>query len=549
MTLAILFILPHLARLAVSSALARKGRSLFLVLGVAVGTGALAFLLGVHGGLDSLVRRGLEDLRAVVARHEALLGRKERALRTLPVNQVVVRPRTGSGGRERIGTKELSHIRSLPGVRDAEGVAYIFPVTLGIRAEDFAVEIYGQKFPLLEREVTTFLTVYGVPPAYVAPEDLLAGRRFAVPANDRDPVPVVLPAGWLDYLATVKDEGMRERFAELFARRLVEQLKRPRSKRLADELEKTLGPGFLAEGILKAAIGTALEQVLAPLDRDRIPHHFKLFLYPSIEPGGNAIATEIVGFSPRVPGGGVSVPLSYIDRWNQLYADETAGLFGKIFGNEQDTALSEVAVTTTGFEATVAVHEALERYGLKAESAVDDLRPLLADIATSEVEAERLRADAGRDEDLRRALARGTAVVSILLFVLGGAVIANGLALSVVEQQKRIGILRAVGARRVDILLVFELEALLLGALGAAAGLALAAPALRLIGPTLVAGLAGGRAGAGGAGVAAALPADLFAITPATAVAVFGLGLAVSLAAGFFPALRAALVRPVEVLR
>ncbi len=130
-------------------------------------------------------------------------------------------------------------------------------------------------------------------------------------------------------------------------------------------------------------------------------------------------------------------------------------------------------------------------------------------------------------------------ISSILLFVLAGTVIGNGLSLSVLEQQRRIGILRAVGARRVDILMIFLSEAALIGALGSALGLALAHAGLWMFGSQLSAGLAADGASA----------SDLFRLPIAMDAAIFALGVVFSFVAGIVPAMKAAWIRPIEVLK
>ena len=57
----------HLLRMSLGNLAVRYGRSLFLVLGVAVGTGTLAFLIATYIGLDSLVRTNLDAYREVFA--------------------------------------------------------------------------------------------------------------------------------------------------------------------------------------------------------------------------------------------------------------------------------------------------------------------------------------------------------------------------------------------------------------------------------------------------------------------------------------------------
>ena len=110
---------------------------------------------------------------------------------------------------------------------------------------------------------------------------------------------------------------------------------------------------------------------------------------------------------------------------------------------------------------------------------------------------------------------------------------------SALEQQRRIGILRAVGARRVDILIIFLFEAALIGALGSALGLTLAHAGLWMFGSRLSAGLA-----AGGTPVS-----DLFHLPILVDAAILALGVVLSLLAGIVPAMKAAWIRPIEVLK
>jgi putative ABC transport system permease protein len=118
--------------------------------------------------------------------------------------------------------------------------------------------------------------------------------------------------------------------------------------------------------------------------------------------------------------------------------------------------------------------------------------------------------------------------VSIISLVVGGIVIMNIMLVSVTERTREIGVRKALGARRRDILVQFLVEAATLsttgGAIGVAAGLALA---------LLI-------------GVATPLPtyvspsAVLFGILVALAVGVFF---------GAYPATRAARQDPIEALR
>jgi putative ABC transport system permease protein len=116
--------------------------------------------------------------------------------------------------------------------------------------------------------------------------------------------------------------------------------------------------------------------------------------------------------------------------------------------------------------------------------------------------------------------------------VVGGIGIMSIMLVSVTERTREIGIRKAVGARRRDILLQFLLESALLsiagGALGIAigVGLARAISGLSLGGQTLTA-----------------------VVTPDAILLATGVSAAIGLFFGIYPATRAASLRPIEALR
>jgi len=123
------------------------------------------------------------------------------------------------------------------------------------------------------------------------------------------------------------------------------------------------------------------------------------------------------------------------------------------------------------------------------------------------------------------------AVGSISLLV-GGIGIMNIMLVSVTERTREIGIRKALGAKRRDILRQFLVESAMLSLTGGVIGLTLA-----FIGTTLVTGM-----DLGGYPVKAPMSIDIVVI--AVSVAVF-----VGLASGFYPAFRAASLDPIESLR
>jgi putative ABC transport system permease protein len=124
----------------------------------------------------------------------------------------------------------------------------------------------------------------------------------------------------------------------------------------------------------------------------------------------------------------------------------------------------------------------------------------------------------------------GAAVVPITLIslVVGGIVIMNIMLVSVTERTREIGIRKSLGARQSDLMLQFLLEAVMLSLLGG------------------MIGLAGGWAVAA---VATAISGVTLKVTMPYVFLALGVSSVVGIASGWYPALRASRMNPVDALR
>jgi putative ABC transport system permease protein len=120
------------------------------------------------------------------------------------------------------------------------------------------------------------------------------------------------------------------------------------------------------------------------------------------------------------------------------------------------------------------------------------------------------------------------AAMATVSLIVGGIGIMNVMLVSVTERTKEIGIRRAVGARRREIVAQFLLEAVLISAGGGLLGIALGILAIPL---------------------AAALNQGIALLAPDSIPLAFGVALLTGVMFGFYPALRAARLKPIDALR
>ena len=164
-----------------------------------------------------------------------------------------------------------------------------------------------------------------------------------------------------------------------------------------------------------------------------------------------------------------------------------------------------------------------ETYMKRAEAQIEAALPGLRAVPAEE------RASDNQFVKLAHASAWGTSSIALLIGVLG---IANTMAMSVFERTKEIGILRALGWKRWQVLVLIQLEAVTLGIGGGCAGIVLGWCALKAL---------------------AAIPQTANIVSASINIGLLAkaLGIAVfaGLIAGALPAWRGAQLSPVEALR
>jgi len=167
--------------------------------------------------------------------------------------------------------------------------------------------------------------------------------------------------------------------------------------------------------------------------------------------------------------------------------------------------------------------EAPDAYVKRAQAEIEAALPGLRAVPAAE------RAGNNQFVRLAHASAWGTSSIALLIGILG---IANTMAMSVFERTREIGILRALGWKRRQVMLLIQFEASVLGLGGGFLGVAVGWGALHLLAALpQTAGM-----------VSAAFPLPLVAEA-------LGISILAGLVAGALPAWRGAKLSPVEALR
>ncbi|HED03897.1 MAG TPA: ABC transporter permease [Candidatus Fraserbacteria bacterium] len=189
----------------------------------------------------------------------------------------------------------------------------------------------------------------------------------------------------------------------------------------------------------------------------------------------------------------------------------------------------------TGMPDQVTLAVARAKQGYPARRLANELQSVISQAGGPVVNvqtAERLARIAGELLGLLRGVLGGIAAIALLV---GGIGLANTMYMVVLERTREIGILKALGARQGQILLLFTLESGLLGLAGGLLGLALGiglSESVTLIVARFFAGIG-------------------FApeVTPGLIAGALGFAFGLGALAGLLPARRAARLQPLEALR
>ena len=212
---------------------------------------------------------------------------------------------------------------------------------------------------------------------------------------------------------------------------------------------------------------------------------------------------------------------------------------GTTFGFSRDNLV--LVPATTAQKVLTGRGDAVSAIVIKAtsseamEQTTEDVRSILLD-RHNVGDPEQADFQVQNQNDTLAALSSVTATFTLLLgsiggisLLVGGIGIMNIMLVSVHERTREIGIRKAVGARRRDILSQFLIEAVTLTGTGGLLGIALGWAITELV-----------------KRLQASVP---IAITPGTVAVAVGVSVAIGIVFGLYPAMRAARLHPIEALR
>jgi putative ABC transport system permease protein len=243
---------------------------------------------------------------------------------------------------------------------------------------------------------------------------------------------------------------------------------------------------------------------------------------------GTTVATALVG------GDGTAV-VGQTVQFNGV-AFQVVGLLGAKGSSGPQDQDDRVVAPLTAVQDTLTGYGNVTSISVKASSA-DTVNAAQAEVTTILDDRHHVTADPDfsifNPSSILAAVTSTTSIFTLLLgavaaisLIVGGIGVMNIMLVTVTERTREIGIRKAVGAQRADIVGQFLLEAVLLSMCGGLIGVAI--------------GVAVGQLSVGG---------FQLVVAPYSVVLAFGVSVAIGLFFGAFPASRAAGLRPIDALR
>jgi putative ABC transport system permease protein len=257
---------------------------------------------------------------------------------------------------------------------------------------------------------------------------------------------------------------------------------------------------------------------------------------------GSSVAQSLFGDADAV---GESVRISLFGRpgvtFRVVGVMETKG--GSGLGNQDDQVFVPLTAYQTRLAPTRTVRGSytVSTINVQVDDAAD-MSGAVQDISALLRQRHRVSQDdftIQSQEDYLATAAQVTGIMTVLLgaiagisLVVGGIGIMNIMLVSVTERTREIGIRKAIGAKRKDILFQFVTEATVVSVLGGLIGMGLGLGLARLL-----------------SGVQFNGQKLTTLVTPDAVLLAFSVSAAVGLFFGIYPAMRAARLRPIEALR
>lgn len=129
------------------------------------------------------------------------------------------------------------------------------------------------------------------------------------------------------------------------------------------------------------------------------------------------------------------------------------------------------------------------------------------------------------------------AAIAAVSLLVGAVGIANTMFTTVLERTKQIGIMKAIGAKNRDIMMIFMMNSALVGLVGGLIGLVIGTAASLFVTLPMMGGGRGGMMGAENV------------VTPQLMLFALGIAVGIGVVAGLIPAYRASKLKPVDALR